>query len=65
MVATRHLCPHLLVMYFSADMVFHPVFLNLELSVCFFLGGLYNDNVRTMLMTAAQVMMSTLFGLIC
>jgi len=33
--------------------------------VCFFLGGLYNDNVRTMLMTAAQVMMSTLFGLVC
>jgi len=32
---------------------------------CFFLGGLYDDNVRTMSMTAAQVMMSTLFGLVC
>lgn len=33
--------------------------------VCFFLGGLYNDNGAYYVMTAAQVMMSTLFGLVC
>jgi hypothetical protein len=66
------------VFFFPADMVFHPVFLNLELSVywhnisgmeielgcmpvCFFLGELYNDNVRTTSTTTAQVMMSALF----